>query len=84
MAQLFISYRSSDGRDKATALARDLGALYGDAQVFIDKDDLRAGVRGATRSPPHSRNSRYSCCCSPRSCWPPATIAWQAAHRRPR
>jgi hypothetical protein len=45
MAQLFISYRSSDGRDKATALARDLGALYGDAQVFIDKDDLRAGVQ---------------------------------------
>lgn len=45
MAQLFISYRSSDGRDKATALARDLGALYGDEQVFLDKDDLRAGVR---------------------------------------
>jgi hypothetical protein len=45
MAQLFISYRSSDGRDKATTLARDLGALYGDAQVFIDKDDLRAGLR---------------------------------------
>ncbi len=45
MAQLFISYRSSDGRDKATALARELGALYGDQQVFLDKDDLRAGVR---------------------------------------
>lgn len=45
MAQLFISYRSADGRDKATALARDLGALYGDEQVFLDKDDLRAGVR---------------------------------------
>ena len=45
MAQLFISYRSSDGRDKATALARDLGALYGDAQVFMDKDDLRAWVQ---------------------------------------
>jgi hypothetical protein len=45
MAQLFISYRSSDGRDKATALARALGALYGDQQVFLDKDDLRAGVR---------------------------------------
>lgn len=45
MAQLFISYRTSDGRDKATALARDLGALFGDEQVFLDKDDLRAGVR---------------------------------------
>jgi hypothetical protein len=45
MAQLFISYRSSDGSDKATALARALGALYGDQQVFLDKDDLRAGVR---------------------------------------
>ena len=45
MAQLFISYRSSDGKDKATALARDLGAVFGDEQVFLDKDDLRAGVR---------------------------------------
>lgn len=45
MAQLFISYRTSDGKDKATALARDLGALFGDQQVFLDKDDLRAGVR---------------------------------------
>ena len=44
MAQLFISYRTSDGKDKATALARDLGALFGDEQVFLDKDDLRAGV----------------------------------------
>jgi len=45
MAQVFISYRSSDGKDKATALARDLGAVFGDEQVFLDKDDLRAGVR---------------------------------------
>lgn len=45
MAQLFISYRSSDGRDKATALARDLGAVFGDEEVFLDKDDLRAGIR---------------------------------------
>jgi hypothetical protein len=42
--RLFISYRTSDGRDKATALARDLGARFGDEQVFLDKDDLRAGV----------------------------------------
>lgn len=45
MARLFISYRTADGRDKATALARDLGELFGDEQVFLDKDDLRAGVR---------------------------------------
>lgn len=45
MARLFISYRTADGRDKATALARDLGERFGDEQVFLDKDDLRAGVR---------------------------------------
>jgi hypothetical protein len=42
-ARLFISYRSSDGVDKATALARDLNAVFGDAQVFLDKEDLPAG-----------------------------------------
>jgi hypothetical protein len=45
VARLFISYRAADGRDKATALARDLGELFGDAQVFLDKEDLRGGVR---------------------------------------
>ncbi|MEO8058198.1 MAG: TIR domain-containing protein [Burkholderiales bacterium] len=44
-ARIFISYRSSDGKDKATALARDLGAVFGDDQVFLDKDDLRGGSR---------------------------------------
>ena len=44
-ARIFISYRSCDGKDKATALARDLGAVFGDAQVFLDKDDLRGGSR---------------------------------------
>lgn len=44
-ARVFISYRSSDGADKATALARDLDALFGQAQVFLDKDDLPAGSR---------------------------------------
>lgn len=44
-ARIFISYRSSDGKDKATALARDLGAVFGDAAVFLDKDDLRGGSR---------------------------------------
>ncbi len=42
-ARIFISYRTSDGMDKATALARDLGAVFGDDQVFIDKSDLRGG-----------------------------------------
>jgi len=42
-ARVFISYRSSDGRDKATALARELGQRFGDAAVFLDKDDLRGG-----------------------------------------
>ena len=44
-ARVFISYRSSDGADKATALARDLDARFGNAQVFIDKEDLPAGAR---------------------------------------
>ena len=42
-ARIFISYRTVDGKDKATALARDLGARFGDGQVFLDKDDLRGG-----------------------------------------
>jgi hypothetical protein len=44
-ARVFISYRSSDGADKATALARDLDALFGQDQIFLDKDDLPAGSR---------------------------------------
>ncbi len=42
-ARIFISYRSADGVDKATALARDLGEIFGDAMVFLDKDDLTGG-----------------------------------------
>jgi hypothetical protein len=42
-ARIFISYRSADGMDKATALARDLGEVFGDEVVFLDKDDLRGG-----------------------------------------
>jgi hypothetical protein len=42
-ARIFISYRTSDGVDKATTLARDLGEVFGDAQVFLDKEDLPAG-----------------------------------------
>jgi len=43
--RVFISYRSSDGADKATALARDLDALFGQDQIFLDKEDLPAGSR---------------------------------------
>ncbi len=42
-ARIFISYRTADGVDKATALARDLGVVFGDEAVFLDKDDLRGG-----------------------------------------
>jgi len=42
-ARIFISYRTADGVDKATALARDLGEIFGDEAVFLDKDDLRGG-----------------------------------------
>jgi hypothetical protein len=45
--QVFISYRAADGADKATALARNLGRHFGDAQVFLDKDDLPGGSRWA-------------------------------------
>jgi hypothetical protein len=41
--RIFISYRTADGMDKAAALARDLGETFGDAAVFLDKDDLRGG-----------------------------------------
>lgn len=42
--RLFISYRTSDGVDKATALARELNAAFGEQQVFLDKEDLAAGA----------------------------------------
>lgn len=42
-ARIFISYRTADGVDKATALARDLGEVFGNEAVFLDKDDLRGG-----------------------------------------
>jgi len=41
--RIFISYRTSDGMDKATALARDLVRVFGEAAVFLDKDDLAGG-----------------------------------------
>ncbi len=42
-ARIFISYRSADGADKATALARDLGQVFGHEAVFLDKEDLAGG-----------------------------------------
>lgn len=42
--RVFISYRTADGVDKATALARDLNAVFGHEQVFLDKEDLPAGL----------------------------------------
>jgi hypothetical protein len=41
--RIFISYRTVDGMDKATALSRDLGRIFGAGAVFLDKDDLRGG-----------------------------------------
>jgi hypothetical protein len=41
--RVFVSYRSADGRDKATALARELAQPFGADRVFLDKDDLRGG-----------------------------------------
>ncbi len=43
--RIFISYRTSDGADKATALARELNVVFGEQQVFLDKEDLTAGQR---------------------------------------
>jgi TIR domain len=42
--RVFISYRTSDGADKATALARELNAVFGEEQIFLDKEDLPAGL----------------------------------------
>ena len=42
-ARIFISYRTGDGADKATALARDLGRVFGSDAVFLDKEDLPGG-----------------------------------------
>ncbi len=44
-ARVFISYRTSDGADKATALARDLALRFGADPIFLDKADLPGGSR---------------------------------------
>ena len=41
--RLFISYRSADGKKDAHRLAEDLGRLFGQDEVFLDKHDLQAG-----------------------------------------
>lgn len=43
MNRIFISYRSSDGKKDADRLCADLSRLYGEDQVFFDKQDLRGG-----------------------------------------
>ncbi|MDP1687098.1 toll/interleukin-1 receptor domain-containing protein [Hydrogenophaga sp.] len=43
MNRIFISYRSSDGKKDADRLCADLSRLYGEEQVFFDKQDLRGG-----------------------------------------
>ena len=43
MNRIFISYRSSDGFKDATRLAVDLDRVFGQDQVFLDKQDLRGG-----------------------------------------
>jgi hypothetical protein len=40
MNRIFISYRSSDGRQSADRLAQDLSRLFGAHQVFHDQHDL--------------------------------------------
>jgi hypothetical protein len=42
--RIFISYRSSDGKKEAGRLCADLSRVFGDEQVFFDKQDLRGGL----------------------------------------
>ena len=43
MNRIFISYRSADGSKDASRLAEDLGRVFGDDHVFLDRQDLRGG-----------------------------------------
>ena len=43
MNRIFISYRTIDGAKDASRLADDLGRVFGDDQVFLDRQDLRGG-----------------------------------------
>jgi hypothetical protein len=41
--EIFISYRKSDTRSSANHLYEDLIAVFGEEQVFLDKEDMHAG-----------------------------------------
>src|SRR4029434_5796352 len=43
MARIFISYRQADAKAWAISLRDDLAEVFGDDQVFLDKDTLHAG-----------------------------------------
>ncbi len=43
MAGIFISYRQGDAKGWAISLRDDLAQVFGDEQVFLDKDTLHAG-----------------------------------------
>jgi hypothetical protein len=43
MAGIFISYRQDDAKAWAISLRDDLAKVFGDEQVFLDKDTLHAG-----------------------------------------
>jgi hypothetical protein len=43
MAGIFISYRQADAKAWAISLRHDLAEVFGDDQVFLDKDTLHAG-----------------------------------------
>ena len=43
MAGIFISYRQADAKAWAISLRDDLAQVFGDEQVFLDKDTLHAG-----------------------------------------
>ena len=43
MTGIFISYRQADAKAWAISLRDDLAEVFGDDQVFLDKDTLHAG-----------------------------------------
>ena len=43
MGGIFISYRQADAKAWAIGLRDDLAKMFGDEQVFLDKDTLQAG-----------------------------------------
>ena len=43
MTGIFISYRQADAKAWAISLRDDLAKVFGEDQVFLDKDTLQAG-----------------------------------------